>query len=98
MTENSDPSYMGGLHRAGGRYTAFTRGQRSYRLRVPEIERVFADAKEKIRNEVYTLPGTEKSQYVGKAEICCHESEETGDVEVENRLPPIFDHNKRPYF
>jgi hypothetical protein len=34
---------------------------------------------------------------VGKAEICCHEPEETGNVEVESRLPPFFYHNKRPY-
>ncbi len=98
MPENSNPPYLGGLHRTGGRNPAFTAGKRKLSAQVPDDQEGICRCKRKIWNAVYALPGTEKSQYVGKAEICCHELEETGDVEVESRLPPVFYHNKRPYF
>ncbi len=80
MPENSDASYLGGLHRTGGRHTAFTTGKRKLPPQAADDREGICRRKRKIRNAVYALPRTKKSQYVGKAEICCHEPEETGDV------------------
>ena len=94
IPEDSDPPYLGGLHRTGGRYTAFRTGKRKLPTQVADNREGLCRCKRKIWNALYALPGIEESQYVGKAEICCHESEETGNVEVESRPPSVFCHNE----
>ncbi len=47
MSEDSDPPYLGGLHRTGGGYAAFSAGKRKLPTQVPDNRESFADAKEK---------------------------------------------------
>ena len=90
LSEDSNPPYLGGLYRTGGGYPAFTAGKRKLLSQITDDRKGVCRCKRKIWNALYTLPGTEKSQYVGKAEICCHEPEETGDVEMEGSSPTVF--------
>ena len=53
----------------------------NYKQHSQTIERVFV--KREIWDEIHTVPWAEKSKYVGKAKICCHEPEKTCNVEVE---------------
>ena len=92
--EGRDPLYLERLYRTGRGYPAFTAGKRKLLSQIPDDREELCRCKREIWNAVYTLPGAEKSQYVGKAEICYHEFKKTGDVEVESRLPSVFYHNE----
>lgn len=75
MPENSDLSYLGRLYRTGGGYPAFTAGKRKLLSPITDDRESFCRRKREIRNAIYALPGTEKGQYVSKAEICFYEPE-----------------------
>lgn len=94
LSEDSDPPYLGRVYRTGRGYPTFTAGKRKLLSQIPDDREGLCRCKREIWNALYTLPGAEKGQYVGKAEICCHEFKETGDVEMEGRLPSVFCHDE----
>lgn len=94
LSEGSNPPYLGRVYRTGGGYPAFSAGKRKLLSQIPDDREGLCRCKREIWNALYALPGIEESQYVGKAEICCHEPEETGNVEAESRPPSVFCHNE----
>ena len=42
--------------------------------------------KREARNAIYTPQRSDRSHEMGQAEICCHESEKAGELELEQRL------------
>lgn len=89
--ENGYPPYLGELSGAGRGHSSFSGGKGKLQFTITDDRAGVCRCKREIWNAIYAVPRTEKSQHVGKAKICCHESEKTGDVEVERSfMEPLF--------
>lgn len=84
LLENRAPPYMVGLFGRGGGYPSFAGGKRAVCPTFSDDRASFRGHKREIWDEIYTELWSEESEYVGKAEICCHEFERAGNVEVES--------------